>query len=473
MLYLLTILLAVAAVYAAVLTYVFLASKASLGRELDAANEKLAAAQTQCAALSGRLDELRGDVSAAEVSAAVSRSEKDGALARLEESAKKLSELSRRAEEAEKTVAARDSEREVLERTLAQTQERYAELRKKLDSDFQILANKIFESARRKFVDEGGEKISAMLNPLAENIREFRKRVDDVHDAQTKASAGVSVQIESLLKMNDKLSKDAENLASALRSNNKAAGNWGEAVLERIFESCGLIKGIHYRAQTSFSDSTTAQSRLVPDFIVDLPDNRSIIVDSKISLVDYVDYCAAPDAAAKRESLEKFKKSVRAHLKEFAQKYDSISSLAGFKMMFMPVEPAYNLAIETDKPLLADAYRDNVIIVSPVSVMAILKFAQIAYRNDAVSKNVAELSKLGRLLGERIERFLKRFNAIQDRINALQKEYSDTKMSLSDGTQSVSNTARRFHELSQKSLEKQIQSDVKTIETEAADEKEQ
>ena len=121
--------------------------------------------------------------------------------------------------------------------------------------------------------------------------------------------------------------------------------------------------------------------------------------------------------------------------------------------MFMPVEPAYNLAVEADKTLLSDAYRENILIVSPVSVMAILKYAQIAYRSEAFAKNINELSKLGRYLYERIERFMKTFAAIQERITQLQKSFDDSKKSLSEGSQSVANTAKRFHELTLKSLD--------------------
>ena len=140
--------------------------------------------------------------------------------------------------------------------------------------------------------------------------------------------------------------------------------------------------------------------------------------------------------------------------------------MAGFKLMFIPIEPAYNLIVESDKTLLFDAYADNVIIVSPTSVMAILKYAQIAYRNEAVSKNLGELSKCGRLLCDRINGFLERFSAIQTRIDGLQKDYNASKTALSEGTQSVSKTARRFYELSQKSLEGQNKEIEKELENE-------
>ncbi len=411
-----------------------------------------------------QLQSLRNQLNEANVALAVEKTNLKNSLERLQEASKRIEEFEKIKEHTDKLVAAQDNELKIMRKNIDDNEVRYAQMRKSLNDDFQILANKIFDSTREKFVVANAEKLSSVVNPLAENIADFRKRVESIHEAEIRSSEGVSAQIKNLVQLNTRLSDEAHNLAQALRSNNKIAGNWGEAILERIFESCGFIKDIHYRTQVNFSDSTTEQSRLMPDFIVDLPDNRSIIVDSKLSLVDYVNYCSSEDTEQKRQSLEKFKKSVRTHLKEFAKKYNAISTVASFKLMFMPIEPAYNLIVENDKTLLADAYQDNVIIVSPVSVMAILKYAQIAYRSEAFVKNIGELSKQGQNLCVRIERFLKHFNAIQDKINSVQKAFDDSKKSLSEGTQSVANTARRFYELTLKSntaetkkLEEQIE----------------
>ena len=397
----------------------------------------------------------------ANVNVAVAENQKQNAYEQLKTATLRLNEYEIAKENSDKLIAAQERELKIVRSTLEENEVRYQQMRKSLNDDFQILANKVFDSTREKIVIANAERLSAVVNPLAENIADFRKRVEYIHETEIRSSENIGVQIKSLAELNTRLSDDARNLTQALRSNNKIAGNWGETILERIFESCGFIKDIHYRTQVNFSDTTTQQSRLMPDFIIDLPDNRSIIVDSKLSLIDYADYCASDDAEIKRASLEKFKKSVRSHLKEFSKKYNSIDEVASFKLMFMPIEPAYNLVIEADKTLLSDAYRENVLIVSPSSVMAILKYAQIAYRSEAFAKNIGELSKLGRYLYERIDRFMKTFNAIQDRITQLQKAFDDSKKSLTDGSQSVANTARRFHDLTLKSLD----AETKKLET--------
>ena len=436
-------------------------------RKICAEKQKsLSEYETLLANANSEIEKQRTELENKAVENAIAKTECNNAQNRLQEVLKEMSQIEEDKSKIQQLSASQASELKFLRETLQENEQRYLQLRKQLNDDFQILATKVFDSTREKFATEGAEKISVLVEPLKENIKDFRSRVESIHDAEIKASAKVSEQIESLLKMNTRLSDEAHNLSTALRSNNKVAGNWGEIVLERIFEESGLIKDIHYRTQVNFSDSTTEQSRLMPDFIVDLPDNRSIIVDSKLSLVDYTDYCASDNTEQKRLCLEKFKKSVRAHLREFAKKYNAISSVASFKLMFMPVEPAYNLIVETDKSLLSDAYRENVIIVSPISVMAILKYAQIAYRSEAFAKNIGELSKQGRYLCERIEKFLKNFNSIQERINALQKSFDDSKKTLSEGSQSVANTAQRFYDLSLKALDSQ----GKKIETDTENE---
>ena len=180
-----------------------------------------------------------------------------------------------------------------------------------------------------------------------------------------------------------------------------------------------------------------------------MPNERSIVVDSKLSLVDYTDYCSADDQTAKRTAITKFKRSVREHLNEFAGKYNDLPDITcSFKMMFMPIEGAYELAISEDEKLLSDAYQANVLIVSPTNVLSILKFAEIAYRNEAFAKNLKELYNTGRLLHQRVELFSERFEKLGNKIVGLQKDFDETKKTLSQGSKSVLETANRFIEKS-------------------------
>lgn len=351
--------------------------------------------------------------------------------------------------DAEKRLSAAEERAAALAERVKNRPEEERAMREKFAADFENLSNKIFESAREKMSSSNIEQIGLILAPLKNNLREFRERVETLNETSARNNASMGTQIESLVKMNAQLGDEARNLASALRSNNKVAGNWGETVLQRIFESCGFVEGIHYRSQKSYADVDGTQKRLMPDFVVYLPNSRSIVVDSKLSLPDFTDYCAAPDAAAKRAALAKFRKSVREHLKEFAGKYDNLPDVTcDFKLMFVPVEGAYNLIVDEDPALLADAYSSNVLVAGPTGVMAVLKFAEIAYRNEAFAKNLREICNVGRLLHERVELFSRRFEALGNKINSLQKDYLDAQKTLSQGGKSVLDTAKRFLEKS-------------------------
>ncbi len=345
-------------------------------------------------------------------------------------------------------AAAEEKILQLSDRVKNRTEEELA-IRQKFASDFENLSNKIYESAREKMSASNLEQVGLALAPLKTTIKEFRERIETLGEIGSRNNASMQTHIETLAKMNNQLGEEARNLTAALRSNNKVAGNWGETVLLRIFESCGFIDGVHFRSQKNYPDSDGLQKRLMPDYVVYLPENRSIVVDSKLSLVDFVNYCSSDEPVAKRAILQKFKKSVREHLSEFAGKYNNLPDITcGFKMMFMPVEGAYDLIVAEDPQLLSDAYEQNVLIVGPTSVMTILKFAEIAYRNEAFSKNIKEICKTGNNLYKRVELFAKRFEGLGAKIVSLQKDYSDTRTTLSQGSRSVLETAKRFIEKS-------------------------
>lgn len=435
MIFILWVIVAVFAVLAAALA-------AALVRAHTARVRENAESKTQCArleALAASKDErvriLEGELDAL-------RSEKNELLADKIEATNRLSALNQK---------------------LAMQQERMQEhaaeeekMRQRLSADFENLSNRIFEASREKLAQSNLRQVGMILDPLKENLNDFRARVEKLSKEAVENRSLMEGQIKGLADMSMRLGKNAESLAAALKGNNKIAGNWGESVLERILESAGFKEGVNYRSQASFPDADGRQNRLVPDFVIDLPHSRSLIIDSKLSLSDYVDYCTAleaDNAPSMRASLEKFKKSVRAHLKSLAGKYNNIPEInSGFKMMFMPIEPAYALAVQSDSKLLEDAFNANVLIVSPSTVMSVLKFAQIAVRNDALDANMRKLSVTGKLLSERLTRFTERFKALGVRIGQLGKEYEDTSKTLYTGRESVMITVDKFNEQSLKAI---------------------
>lgn len=346
---------------------------------------------------------------------------------------------------AEKNLTVARREIADLSAKLEKREEGELELRKKLEAQFETLSLKLLEDARSKMSAANSEQMKLILNPVRETIADFKTRIENLNEVNIKGQAGLEKHIESLVKMNSRLSDEAKNLADALRGENKIAGNWGESVFKRILETCGFKEGVHFRSQESYTDTSGVQKRLVPDFVIDLPENRSIVVDSKLSLVAYCDYCASQTDGQKRENLDKFKKSVRAHLKEFASKYNDLpDARCGFKLMFMPVEPAYELALSADNSLLEDAYAANVLVVGPATVMSVLKYAEISVKNEAVAKNTRQIAEIGARLYERVNLFIERFVKVGDRIRMLSDDYNLAKTTLTEGSKSVVATANRL-----------------------------
>ena len=371
--------------------------------------------------------------------------ERDAARAYADSLKEDLKKTSGEKNAAEKLLAAAEERVCALAEKIESRAKEEKNLRDKMEADFENLSNRLLESSRQKMSAANIEQLSLILNPLKSNIKDFREKIDLLNLESAKNHAGMSAQIENLLKMNARLSDEATKLTRALRSNNEIAGNWGETVLQKILEDCGFKEGIHFRYQYSYADSEGEGKRLIPDFIIDLPNSRSIVVDSKLSLVDYVDYCSAEDAAAKKVSLEKFKKSVRAHLSEFSGKYNNLPGVdCGFKMMFMPIEQAYELIMSADSKIAFDAYESNVLIVGPSSVMSVLKFAEISLRNEALAKNTKEIASIGELLYKRVALFMDKFKKIGDRISQLTKEYESATLTLTQGSKSVLGTAKRL-----------------------------
>jgi len=371
--------------------------------------------------------------------------ERDSAIKELDIARAQTAKLWSEKIEAEKNVAASREKISSLVERIEQRAEEEKKLREKMTSDFELLSSRLLETSRQKMSTSNLEQLGLLLNPLKSNINDFREHIDKLNLESQKNRAGMETQISNLLQMSMQLSQDATNLTQALRGNNKIAGNWGETILQRIFESCGFKEGIHYRSQNSYRDTVGEQVRLIPDFIIDLPDSRSIVVDSKLSLVDYVDYCASETQAQKRVAIEKFKKSVRAHLKEFADKYNNLPDVkSGFKMMFMPIEPAYELIMSEDKKIVFDAFDSNVLIVGPTSVMAVLKFAEITLRNDALAKNTQEIATIGNQLYKKVNLFLERFQKLGERISMLTREYEASTVTLTQGSKSVLGISKRL-----------------------------
>ncbi|HMN49043.1 MAG TPA: DNA recombination protein RmuC [Ignavibacteriaceae bacterium] len=276
-------------------------------------------------------------------------------------------------------------------------------LQEKFTKEFENLANKIFEEKGNKFSEQNKEKLSEILNPLKEKISEFEKKVEETNKESIRGHASLKEQLQMLKEMNQQITLEAKNLTTALKGQSKTQGNWGEFILESILEKSGLVKGREYVVQ----ESITAESgrRFQPDVIIKLPENKSIVIDSKVSLVGYEKFVSSEDEHEKQLALREHINSIRSHIKNLSGKnYQNLYQLESldFVLMFMPIEPAFAVAVQSDASLFTDAFEQNIVIVSPSTLLATLRTISSIWRQENQNKNAIEIARQS---GEMLDKF--------------------------------------------------------------------
>jgi DNA recombination protein RmuC len=290
-----------------------------------------------------------------------------------------------------------------LQNKLSEQKSEIENLQDKFTKEFENLANKIFEDKSLKFTEQNKTNLDQILKPLSEKIKDFEKKVDDVYVTDSKERAGLVQQIKNLHELNQQMSKDANNLTTALKGHSKTQGNWGEFILESILEKSGLVKGREYVVQ----ESITAESgrRFQPDVIIKLPENKSIVIDSKVSLVGYERFVSSEDENEKQLGLREHINSIRSHIKNLSGKnYQNLYQLESldFVLMFMPIEPAFAYAVQNDPSLFSDAFEQNIVIVSPSTLLATLRTISSIWRQENQNKNAMEIARQS---GEMLDKF--------------------------------------------------------------------
>ncbi|MBN1504995.1 MAG: DNA recombination protein RmuC [Candidatus Eisenbacteria bacterium] len=283
-----------------------------------------------------------------------------------------------------KLTADLENERRVAAEKLKLLQDAEARLK----TEFENLANRIFEDKGKALSEQNRERMSGLLQPLKEQLESFRQRVDEVHKNDTEQSARLLEQVRQLQELSNKVSDEANNLAKAIKGDAKKQGDWGELIVERIFEVSGLERGREYDAQVSLRAEDGSLKR--PDFIVYLPGDKAVIVDSKVSLTAFERFCSLDDCEAKDVALSEHLKSVRRHMEELSSK--NYSDLLGnrtlsFVVMCIPLEPAFQAALQSDRELLYDEAKANVVVVGPYNLMATLKLIAQIWRRENENRN--------------------------------------------------------------------------------------
>ncbi len=266
--------------------------------------------------------------------------------------------------------------------------------RAELTKDFENVANKIFEHKQQQFSQSSKSLLETTLDPLKTQLTDFRRKVEEVYEKENAERNRLSGQVQELQKQAQKIGEDAVNLAQALKGNTKSQGNWGEVVLERLLEQSGLQKGREYDTQVSLSDE--AGRRRMPDVIVRLPEEKDIIIDAKVSLVDYEKFCSSDDAAEREQYLNQHVQSMRAHIKGLNikgyEKLEGVRTL-DFVFIFVPIEAAFMLALQHDPELYREAYDRHIILASPTTLLAILRTVENIWRYEKQNRNAEKIAR--------------------------------------------------------------------------------
>lgn len=342
-------------------------------------------------------------------------------------------------------------------------QQNFLEVRQQLNVEFQHLAQQILEEKSKSFSQSNQSALDLLLKPFKEQIEGFQKRVNEVHSEAIKGNANLEAEIKRVLEVGLSMSNEAQNLTTALKGNNKVAGNWGEVQLESALQTAGLLKGEHYLAQESYRD--VEGNRFAPDFVVKLPDNKHLIIDSKVSLVAYDQAVRSEENFAIHSALADHCRSLRSHIDGLSKK--NYANLIGIKspdfvLLFVPIEPAYIEAMKHDPQLFNYGYERNVILVSHTTLMPILRTVANLWRIERGNAEAREISEKAGEIYNQVCTIAERLSKLGNTLNTASNQYNQAVTSLV-GKQGLLGKVERFQQLSAKAS--QVVPQVELLET--------
>ncbi len=333
---------------------------------------------------------------------------------------------------------------------LREQQARDAEQQKqgeeRMREQFKNIATEIFTEHTREFKSTNKESIDLLLKPFKDNITEFRQRVENIYSVENEQRGALHNELRNLMELNRKITTETTNLTNALKGNSKVQGDWGEMILETILDSSNLEKGIHYSTQFNIKDELG--NNLRPDVVLNLPDNKQIVIDSKVSLTAFVGYVSAESEAERVVLMEQHLKSVRQHVNELGRKeYQKLVNSPDFVIMFIPNEPAFLAALQADNTIWSDAYNKKVIISSPTNLFALLKLVDDLWKRNAQSKNTEAIVKNATKLFEQLVSVSTSIEDIGKALDTARGKYDDVYKRLHTGNDNVARLGDKLRKL--------------------------
>ena len=336
------------------------------------------------------------------------------------------------------------------ERNKEQKQE-VEQLQEKFTKEFENLANKILDEKSNKFTEQNKENMQNILTPLQDKIQLFEKKVEDTHKESIDYHAALRQQIVGLREMNLQMSKETINLTKALKGDSKMQGNWGELVLERVLEKSGLEKGREYEVQQAFT--TADGNRVFPDVIINLPDGKKMIVDSKVSLTAYEKYINEEDEELKSNYLKEHVTSIKRHVEQLGNKnYQDLYQIESpdFVLLFIPIEPAFAMALNEDTSLYNKAFEKNIVIVTPATLLATLRTIDSMWTNQKQQENALEIARQAGALYDKFEGFVADLIKIGKKIDESKVEYAGAMNKLVEGKGNLISSVERLKKMGAK-----------------------
>ena len=338
---------------------------------------------------------------------------------------------------------------------LADQEKAINDIQHKFQLEFQNIANKLLDEKSQKFVETNRSNLDILLNPLKENIKAFEEKVEKVYKAESDERNVLRGEITKLMTLNKQISDEAQNLTKALKGENKKQGNWGEVILEKVLERSGLVKDREYRLQASLNSQDG--SRMQPDAIIDLPDDKHLIIDAKVSLIAYERLVNCESEEERKFHSKAHVESIRGHVHNLSSKnYHNLQQVNSpdFVLLFVPIESSFSFAVQIDAELFSDAWDKRVVIVSPSTLLATLRTIASIWKQERQNRNVLEIARLSGTMYDKFVGFIGDMEGIGKNIRQSQTAYDSALNKLTDGNGNLTKTAERIKNLGAKASKK-------------------